>query len=313
MKTTTFFRTLLLVLLLAAMSNGAMAQQLSNNGDGTQWTYWFPASAAPIISPRIYAMNEDTLMIENKVFYLSDFTLFTPEYERYTLFLGEDSSGMYFYDPVSLEIRTLYNYTLQAGDSYVIYPLLGDTTDSLVITLDSIGTEMMGEEMLRVQYVSTQSISHQERQNHWVLGESFTSHNAVIVEHIGSMAFLLPQEVAWSDDFSTGICSFNSGDFFYYTNDTIDCNSPIILSVQESVEQEVKIHPNPAKDFCNIANNSDKTYKIVITDAAGKCVHTCEISSNGSCAISLTDYKCGIYFVSFISSNNCRTQKIIIL
>ena len=313
MKTTPLFQTLLLVLMMAAAGSGAMAQQLPNNGDGTQWTYWFPAPAAPIISPRNYAMNGDTLMIEDKVFYLSDFTMYTPEYERYALSLREDSLGMYFYDPVSLEIRTLYDYTLQVGGSYVIYPLLGETTDSIVVTLDSIGTELAGGEMLRVQYVSTRSISHQERQNHWVLGEGFTDNKAVIVEHIGSLSFLLPQEVAWDDDFSMGICSFNSGDYFYYANDTVDCNSPIILSVQESVEQEVEIYPNPAKEFCNIANNSDKTYKIVITDAAGKCVHTCEISSNGFCTISLTDYKCGIYFVSFISSNNCRTQKIIIL
>ena len=312
MKTTTIFQTLLLALLMAAGGN-AMAQQLPNNGDGTQWTYWFPAPSASIISPRSYAMNGDTLMIEDNVFYLSDFTMYTAEYERHALFLREDSSGMYFYDPVNLEIRTLYDYTLQPGDSYVIYPLLGEISDSLVVTLDSVRTEIMGGEAMRMQYVSTLSISHQERQNHWVLGESFTDNKAVIVEHIGSLGFLLPQEVAWNDDFSTGICSFNSDDFFYYTNDTVDCNSPIILSVQESVEQEVEIYPNPAKDFCNIANNSDKTYKIIITDASGKRIQTCEILSNDLCTISLKDYKCGIYFVSFISSNNCRTQKIIIL
>ena len=312
MKTSTFFQTLLLTLLMVGSGMNSNGQQLPNNEEGVQWTYWFPAIAAPIISPRHYSLYGDTL-IEDKLFYLSDFKMHTPEYEQYNLFLREDSAGMYYYDPIRREICTLYDYALQPGESYVIYPLLGETTDSLVVTLDSVRTEIIGGEMLRVQYVSTRSISHQEWQNHWVLGESFTENKAVIVEHIGSLGFLLPQEIAWDDDFSTGICSFNSGDFFYYTNDTIDCNFPIILSVQESVEQEVEIYPNPAKDFCNIANHSNRTYKIVITDTSGKQIYVSKISSNEIHTIGLINYNRGIYFVSFISSNNRKIKKIIFL
>ena len=250
-------------------------------------------------------------MIEDKVFYLSDFEMYTPEYERRALFLRDDSSGMYFYDPVSLEIHTLYDYTLQPGDSYVIYPLLDEITDSLVVTLDSVRTEMMGGEMLRVQYVSTQSISHQERQNHWVLGESFTDNKAVIVEHIGSLGFLLPQEIGWNDDFSTGICSFNSDDFFYYINDTVDCNSPIILSVQESVEQEVEIHPNPAHNTLTVESAS-AIREIIVYDMAGHAVMVETMcTSSLQQTINITSLHAGIYLVKVVTANGTETAKFV--
>ena len=313
MKTGNFFKTLLLLVVLVVAGTHTHAQQILNNSTGTQWTYWFPALASPIITPRTFSLNGGDTLIDGKEFFMSDFILYTPEYEAYTLYLSEDSSGMYYYDPIRFEIRTLYDYTLQPGESYIIYPLIGEVTDSLVVTVDSIGMEPFGSEMLRVQYISTRSVSHQERQNHWILGESITNNNAVIVEHIGSLAFLLPQEVAWNDDFSIGICSFSSGDFFYHTNDTIDCNEPIVISVPEFVEQEVMIFPNPARDICNLVNKSNIGYKIFIRDFSGRLIYSCEVPSNGTCEINVNNYISGIYFVSFISSNNCRTQKIIVL
>ena len=313
MKPTPFFRTLLLVLLLAA-GGGMYGQQLQNNGDGTQWTYWFPAPAAPIIMPRTFSLNGGDTLIDDKEFFLSDLRLYTPEYEAHTLYLSEDSSGMYYYDPIRLEIRTLYNYTLQPGESYVIYPLIGDVTDSLVVTVDSIGMEQFGSEMLRVQYVSTRSVSHQERQNHWILGESFTNNKAVIVEHIGSLAFLLPQEVAWSDDFSIGICSFSSGDFLYQTNDTIDCDEPIVISVPEFVEQEVKVFPNPANGFVHIElleqkGNTNK--QLSVYTITGQIIDSYIFNSHNF-EINLQNYPSGIYIIKVTDETGIVLQEKII-
>ncbi|MBK6399468.1 MAG: T9SS type A sorting domain-containing protein [Bacteroidetes bacterium] len=65
--------------------------------------------------------------------------------------------------------------------------------------------------------------------------------------------------------------------------------------------------PNPTSGFTTIENKGQAT--LTITDIRGRVVKKTEI--NGKYSLDLTEYNSGIYFVTILSNDKLRTEKII--
>jgi len=76
---------------------------------------------------------------------------------------------------------------------------------------------------------------------------------------------------------------------------------------------QIKISPNPAKDFVNIetshiADNSQAE----LTDVAGNKLQNLSLPVNGKVTVSLKELKPGMYFVRLVSNGKTtETHKII--
>ena len=315
MKTQTPFKTLFLLVLLVAAGKTTVGQQLPLIGSDVQWTYWFPEAFSPTIYPRNFALHSDTL-VDGLTFYKSDFQLFDEDGGMHPIYIAEDSSGMYFYDNISHEPRILYDYSLSDGESYVILPLLGSTADSLVVRVDSVKMEHYNGEAFRTQYISTHSISHANRPNHWAFNVR-SPEREKIIEHLGGISFLFPQEIAWHDNISIGLCSFSQTEWFYQSNDTVSCDSPIDLSsAQEYIDESkdyFKIYPNPTCTFCNLVNDSKEECSCVVMDVAGKTLLKCQVPAHETREINVEHCKCGVYYVIFRTMKAMYVSKLFVL
>lgn len=84
------------------------------------------------------------------------------------------------------------------------------------------------------------------------------------------------------------------------------------VGVEEVVEQEVTIYPNPAKDYAIIRTENGYS-KIVLSDIQGRIVYTTTGNNTAMTAeIPLANVGSGVYVVQIYSDNKVVTRKIIV-
>lgn len=95
-----------------------------------------------------------------------------------------------------------------------------------------------------------------------------------------------------------------------------DVRNPRSIGVEEiKKETSLKIFPNPASDFVNVAVTSNEVNKkITIIDLLGKIVFSSNLAENNSnLRVNTSNFLPGVYFVSITSNNkSIRTSKIVI-
>ncbi len=98
--------------------------------------------------------------------------------------------------------------------------------------------------------------------------------------------------------------------------DTIEFNFThvIPLSVETETTQAISIYPNPANAQLNIQNTSKNSItNLSIYNVAGKIMYDSKLLGNSTESIDISKYASGVYFVSYIGSNNIkRTEKLVI-
>lgn len=97
------------------------------------------------------------------------------------------------------------------------------------------------------------------------------------------------------------------------------CNKKIYTEVNNnSAElQDIKIFPNPAKDYINVQLNGqqNKNIKLKVYDLLGNCLKSFAYNSNYSrqCTIDIKGFPQGLYYLSVETENNKTTRKITII
>ncbi len=96
-----------------------------------------------------------------------------------------------------------------------------------------------------------------------------------------------------------------------YLNPVVDTLTSIqAKSINISNNVHFSISPNPTRSQIEISIDSDEQYSIYITSINGKLVKE-SFANRGQCMIDLSSFQGGIYFVTFISKDNCTTEKIV--
>ena len=113
----------------------------------------------------------------------------------------------------------------------------------------------------------------------------------------------------------TDICYelLSVGDFFDLENRQAGaCDfTPTSVSAKISVDDLLKIHPNPAIDYINIEWNENKLAKIDISNSMGRILKSKQINGLDSSPIDISNFEKGLYIVTLHTDDRRFSSKFI--
>jgi len=186
------------------------------------------------------------------------------------------------------EFELTYDFDLEVGDSIVYTPSYFSIvcTDSIVYTLDSLSTIVLGSENLIVQHFSFYD-------NYWDYHG-----NATAIETMGLVegGFRLQERHACVADAGGpfGLCSFSSGEGELMLGEE-DCFLLPTVSTSDRLQTSIRFSPNPCQEELQISSERNIQELLVYT-AEGQLVSKLEPSPS----LDMSDLQKGIYFVKVI-------------
>ncbi|GAL67253.1 PKD repeat [Jejuia pallidilutea] len=127
-----------------------------------------------------------------------------------------------------------------------------------------------------------------------------TAGNYSIIVDARSSFFFMDKMVLRRSDVSDSVA-------FNLNNPESSCYNA--LSVDKNQLNQIKVYPNPTKDFINFDNLPVKS-KLIISNIHGATVKTIETVSKKQ-TINISDLKSGVYLISIDDINSTYTKKII--
>lgn len=210
-----------------------------------EWIYMRPSPSAPEVEAVPFYVKGDTVINEKKCVMTNISTYFLGDKG---LCFYEKNDSVFYYNETTESFQILYDFSLQAGDSYVICPSDRFINDSLFVFIDSVTSVWVNGVSLRVQYVHTQSVSHAERRNFWQIGNM---NKAVIYETIGSLNFFIPQEDGWNDDFFSHLCQYSGDRIRFKSNPDENCEKTGVLK-PDNTNLRLLVWPNPVSGMLHV-------------------------------------------------------------
>ncbi len=269
-------RTLTIIgLILFFFSQNTISQDWAP--EGAEWYYDY---AAFQVTGYIKIVSSGDTVIDGQLCKTLAKTGFTYDYETEiyeTGFIGNeytwsDTDKVYIYK--NGQFYTLYDFSAQAGDSWIIpATFLGfcDTIGTMVV--DSTGSIVINNISLRVIYCNPDESSH------WFLG-------SVIIEKIGPVdSYMLPNmtnNCGVADYFVGGPLRCYSDDVLglYSTGISPECDYILSVENSEISNDLIKVFPNPARDYV-VFETKEVPFdsKIIIMNIFGQEAETLYIKS----------------------------------
>jgi hypothetical protein len=204
-----------------------------------------------------------------------------------TVYIFEENDSVFYWSPYSQQFELLYDFTAEVGDSWVIGGLgvtdPGEYEDFLVVTIDSIGSVIVGNDTLKVWY-------HQE-------SPYFDWGNAII-EGIGSNLFMIPSFGLYESRIGHLRCYediTSDYQFVSYPCDTVIFDPIWSATENRSKETRVVFSPNPVQDVLHITSPEyfeDGVLRII--DLQGCLVHEENVTIPGT--VDMSKLTPGVYF-----------------
>lgn len=205
-----------------------------------------------------------------------------------TLYIHEANDSVFFWSPISEQFQLLYDFTAGVGDSWEVGGLLpdgfGDIDDFLTVTIDSITTQVVNGDTLRVW--------------HHAFSMYFDWGNQII-EGIGSNGFMVPSFGLFESRLGTLRCyeePLVEWQFVSYACDTVI--GQLIGSVGDPSRDQrtITLTPNPVTDFLQISLDDEVGRgKLWISDLHGQLQYYQEMMF--PCAVNTGHLPAGVYIV----------------
>ena len=218
-----------------------------------------------------------------------------------TNYLYSLNRSVYYFDFSQNAFQLLYNFNLNAGESYVHYPALAPQ-DSFRVVIDSIGMEFINGDFHKIQYVHT--VAFGGPLNYIFPGK--------IIEGIGSTGCLYPQ-FASCDPPTFGLrCYEDPVAGTYDTHFAPSCEATFqdsgigIDEITYAVLSEIA--PNPFSDFAFLKSGNSQTLggRLICTDIAGRICRE-EGVSGSEIRIERSNLEPGLYFYTINSKEGVIT------
>ena len=344
MKTTPFFQTLLLVLLMAAASNGAMAQETEYHpfADNAVWS----------VNNIKYATHGDTTICGRnylKVYRQEEDHPFDFDVEQAEYFCAirndtaaqrvygiyKESLPLYYfppycpiqsYDPIGMTTDTseflLYDFSILPGDTTIIaaFDDISNTYDEPGIYLYYIVCEnehyyditLSDNSARRVISVNIPHLSWNHED--WIVGIG----NINGTFSVGAFFYGMPKADPWTP--LELICYEQDGNlllsFPWADPDSIqDCFSlGHIGGIEENTHQQWNIYPNPTSGVISvrfIENGESAQKQVSVYTITGQIVHSYVFNSQ-TFEIDMCDYPRGLYLIEVTGNSGIVLQKKII-
>ena len=271
-------RTLLLLIVTIVVSYHCQGQ---NIGIGTKWDYRQPSFYTPgNYSFTSLEIVSDTL-IDSQQFFILDGTCACSS-DKPLILRWENNQILQFTDP---EIRILYDFNLNAGDTLIAPFPIDDTLLFTLVHIDS--TKII--DGLKYQYVTVDTEDFNYQHSDWF---------GPFVEGIGSIYLCMTPQANLCEISTGGLCTFITANQDTLSLDGLtNCKFP--TSTVQVFEETIQISPNPTSHSWSIANTSNFLYYHLydlngIEVLKGDIQHLSEFLIDGSTLIA------GIYMLTII-------------
>lgn len=281
-----------ILITIICISLNAKSQYISLLTNGNQWNVhrdW----ANPINYSEIYRIGYDTVIaneIWKRIIYTKDSAATAVFNSQF--FLREDTINKKLYALKLGQSPHLYfDFNANVNDTLLLYNPFYNMVDTFIVT--QIASEILGG-ITRKKFTTNHPI--------WFLGDTW-------IEGIGSLGGIYygnkPSGIV-GNQFAL-LCFSNNNQQIYPAQPTNICylsNVGITLITILSPS----IYPNPATDFLQIENLTDRTHAEIYS-INGKLQKSISLSENGS--VNINDLAEGIYFIKFQNDNGIVCKKFI--
>ena len=218
-------------------------------------------------------------------------------------FVYDSNDSVFFWHPDREEFCLLYNFGAQEGDSWTVYHIgdVGGQPDSSVLYVDSVDTEIVSGNQLKVVYTTRLN----SVENWWGVGGK-------IIERVGGL-YLFP---------TIGVCDPLPGELRCYRDSVIsvtqgvyNCDD-VISSIWNDDQNDLVIYPNPTQGITTIVSDNFKAKDVMIRayDEKGSFVFERKIDSlDGEIRLNMSNLDNGNYLCEIQIENNIYTAKILLV
>ena len=218
-------------------------------------------------------------------------------------YIYQEDSVVWFWDETFEKFQVLYDLTKKEGEYWKIEVL--DThnenrLDTLRITVDSISTIEINDQILQELHVTYQVISVEHSQ----------PYSSVIIEKIGDIHYMFNYSPFSTLDYdgpvSGGLRCYEDPELgFYSTGIAESCDyeyeDPDTGTTLPGHSREVHVYPNPARDIINILTGKAAEHHYELLDIRG--VKFLGGSFNGDLRLDISAIPVGVYFLRILEGN----------
>lgn len=222
----------------------------------------------------------------------------------YVCWVYYSDSIVYFYDDSVGYFQILYNYKAKPNDSWtIIYPTNFSEKDTLLITVNSIGSMFINSIPVKVLNVNYSSV-HQ----------TTYCYSSKIAEKIGDISFLFNfhyYAIACDGDYLAGLRCYEDPVIGKYTtpNWTMPCDTIIHYGIDENnLTNKALVFPNPASNFIRV-NNISGQLEYTLINIMGYVLKKGFVMPEGE--IDISSFLDGIYLLELTDGNNKSYLRII--
>ena len=303
MKKDTFFQTFLLVLLLATMGSGAMAQDIVYEpvltGDTIRWTVpqismaegcWTDEMIASLADSGRYELWYKERVYNADIFFCGE------------LHASEDNARLYIHPAESEEEFLIMDLNLSVNDTFHTQGDYGGYSIDLIV--DSVFVFNERKHIRFARLIGT-----------WFSPNSQEHTHMMFIEGVGPNWGLREKMVSFASPFYF-ICKYNGDLLCYVVSDTIfencDFREPCIGDGIAEIDNpsETIIYPNPFYDIFTI-NSHSTDMRLVIYDCSGRVCLEKQCLQKAHNKIDMHKYPAGIYFVCLLHKGKREFYKII--
>lgn len=161
------------------------------------------------------------------------------------------------------------------------------------------------------------------------LQDSFDSNDGITYSVDALFSYSTDNGLTWSDVFDTmlnsNITIQNGGSIIFHVANyfegnmgtyllNVSLNRQTLSSDDFDINNQIKIYPNPAKDFVNInlSDFANDVTDIQVNNIQGQIVRSIKVQNETIVQIPLDNLSSGLYFAQIYSTNGVSTKKIII-
>lgn len=224
-------------------------------------------------------------------------------------YMYSENDTVYYYDSVFNEFQILYDFSAELGDSWFIKVKEdGFNTDTVIVTVDSIGSTTINDHNLKSLFVTYVIRS----------GDYSIDYQSTIVERVGDIIYMFN-----FSSISAGVCDMNWTDGLRCYEDSIighyetgiadSCTYTYVwtgLETPGTNDGRIILFPNPTNDIIQIrypVNNYDRlTFRVF--DLSGKSILFGDTQNSRS--FSLKNCSPGLYQVLFFDPEGRMVQQL---
>nr|WP_319270520.1 T9SS type A sorting domain-containing protein [uncultured Draconibacterium sp.] len=213
--------------------------------------------------------------------------------------LREENNIVFYLDTLN-QLDTLYDFSLNVGDSF-LFDLYGMYPEWLkVANVDSI--QINGDFYKRLKFDEPTMNAFDELNEVWIEGIG-SIHGPLFTNFPVKFSGEMPDSMLLT-------CSFSDNQYVWQHSSYSDCYVNIILSVNKTELHNFKIYPNPFAGQITIENSKIENYTLSILNSLGQIIRQEQIKAN-SHTMNLAELKTGVYLLMIDDQEKIKTLKII--